>query len=352
MKTHKITDEFAEYVQVYVDAVRRLAHGKLLLVEQRVEFSEAIGVPKQFGTSDVFIYCAETKTLWVVDLKFGMGVKVYAEGNEQMLTYATGVLETFAEVIGEVEKIVLVVAQPRLDHWDEWECGMAEIRAHVDRMRNAVLVATVAVKDYEADRELIPEYFQAGEKQCKFCKAQAMCPVLARFVSEAVFDDLVTLEDPNKMATGPLPRVAGPNLIGAHYGMLELVEGWVKATRAECERLVFAGMEVIGPDGLRMKLIEGKKGNRAWKDEKTAEGVLTGLLPPEKAYKPRNIISPSDADKLLNKKKTAAQWELVKPLYDQAKGQPKVALGSDPRPEWTGQDAGADELVDLDDPTV
>jgi hypothetical protein len=153
------------------------------------------------------------------------------------------------------------------------------------------------------------------------------------------------------MATCPTPRVAGPNLIGSRWAILPLVEQWIKATYAEIDRMVFAGMEVIGPDGQRMKLTEGKKGNRAWTDVEKAEGVLTGLLSADKAYKPRALISPSEADKLLNKKKTAAQWEQIKPLYTQAPGKPKVVLGSDSAPEWHGE-AKADEFVDLDDPTA
>jgi hypothetical protein len=346
-----IDEQMTEFVQVYIDAVRRIAYGKVLLVEQRVEFSKSIGVANQFGTADAIIYCPILKTVWIVDLKFGMGVKVFAEGNEQMLSYAAGVLETYANVFDDIEHVVLAVSQPRLDHFDEWGCTPAEVAKHVERMRHAALVATVAMKDYEADRPLIAEYFKAGDKQCKFCKAKAICPTLAAKVAESVFDDFKALDEPDKIATGPLPRVAGPNLIGARYGVLDLVEEWVKATRAECERLVLGGMEVIGPDGERMKVVEGKKGNRVWVDEKIAEGVLAGQLLPEKLYKPRAIITPSEAAKLLDKKKTAEQWELIKPLYKQSPGQPKVTLGSDPRPPWTGE-AKVEEFVDLDDPTA
>lgn len=350
-KCFVIDAQFAEFVQVYIDGVRRLAHGKLLLVEQRVEFSQAIGVPGQFGTSDVIIYDAETEELIVIDLKFGMGVKVYAGSNEQMLTYAVGSVETFAEVLGPIAKVRLIVSQPRLDHWDEWECDMLDIAEHINKMNGAAMVAKLAVYNYEHDLNLAPEYFQAGEKQCMFCKAKASCPILAAYVSQSVYDDAEVLQDVHKIETFPTPRIAGPALIGARYGALDLIEQWIKATRAEVERMVFAGMEVIGPDGLRMKLGEGKKGNRAWVDEKVAEGVLAGQLSPDKLYKPRSLISPSEADKLLNKKKTAQQWELIKPLYKQAPGKPKVMLGSDPTPEWRGE-LKAEEFIDLDDPSA
>lgn len=352
----KVNESFAEAVQVYVDSVRRKAHGKTLLVEQRVGFSEAAGVPDQFGTSDCIIIDAENGVLTIGDLKFGMGVKVFAEGNEQMLTYAAAVLETFGEILPEIGSIELFISQPRLDHEDVWTCTVADVQNHARKMREAISKAECALAMYQDDKAVPELYFQAGDKQCKFCKAKAFCPTLAAKVSQAVFDDfqaLDTVEKVNEVVVGPRPRAAGPALIGARYGILDLVEEWVAATRAECERMVFAGMEVIGPDGQRMKLVEGKKGNRAWKDEKQAEGVLAGFMPVDKLYKPRQIVTPADAEKFFGgKRKTPSpHWADVQKLYAQAPGKPSVALGSDPRPAWTGE-ARAEEFTDLDDPTL
>ena len=44
--------ERAGFVQLYLDEVRSRVGDGLLLFEQQVAFSEAIGVPGQFGTSD------------------------------------------------------------------------------------------------------------------------------------------------------------------------------------------------------------------------------------------------------------------------------------------------------------
>ncbi|MFX6357412.1 DUF2800 domain-containing protein, partial [Acinetobacter baumannii] len=82
--------EMVENVQVYLDAVRAQAEGNELLVEQRVDFSEFIGVEGSFGTSDVVIL-TETE-IQVHDLKYGKGVKVDAEENEQTSLYGLGAL--------------------------------------------------------------------------------------------------------------------------------------------------------------------------------------------------------------------------------------------------------------------
>lgn len=345
----KIDEAFASAVQVYVDTVRRRSFGKSLLVEQRVSFSEAVGVPDQFGTSDAIVIDFENGVLEVIDLKFGMGVKVYAEGNEQMLTYAVAVLETFAEVLPPIHKVRLTISQPRLDHEDDWECDMEYIEKYKATMRSAVLEASVALNLYEKDRELVPEFFNAGEKQCRFCKAQAFCPTLRQSVAKACTDDFKafdTVRSVERITTGPPLKPSDPSVLGSLYGMLSMVESWSKAVRAEVERMVAGGMEVIGSDGLRMKLVEGKKGNREWSDKEKAEALLAGHLPADKIYKPRELITASAAAAILDKKKTAATWANFLPLIKQAPGKPSVALGSDPRPAYNGE-AKVSEFEDV-----
>lgn len=361
-----IDEQFAEAVQVYVDTVRRRAHGGILLVEQRVEFSKTVGVENQFGTSDAIIIFP--KKIVSGDLKFGMGVTVYAaervpdpqfptktitKGNEQCLTYIVAVLETFEDIIdvNEIEEFEVFISQPRLDHEDSHIFTRAEIDAHRAAMSNAVLEATVALKLYENDEDLKSYFFKAGDKQCKFCKAKGICPTLAAFTSDEVFQDMQVLEDPAKMATAEF-KLPSPNLIGTRYRNLPLIREYCNAVESEVSRMVRGGMTVVGEDGEPMKLVEGKKGNRKWRDEKVAEGVLAGQMPPDKLYEPKTIVSPAKVGTFFGerRKTPSPMLEHIKELWVQSPGQPQVALGSDPRPAWTGE-AGVDEMVDLDDPT-
>lgn len=351
----KIDATWAADLQVYIDEVRRRSFGKKLLVEQRVEFSESVNVPDQFGTSDCIIIDVPNKTLEIGDLKFGQGVKVYAERNEQMMTYAGAVLETFAESLPEITKIKLFISQPRIDWFDEWECAIEDIQKHMVTYRSAINEAQIALRLYTNNGDLRPEFFGPGEKQCRFCKAEAFCPVKRQWVAESVIGDFKAFETEQsiqQVIAGPPLRVSSPSVLGQLYGILDQVESWCKSVRSETERLVMAGTDVIGPDGLRMKVGEGKKGNRAWSDEQQAEALLAGQLPPEKIYKPRQIISVSEAGKLLDKKKTAATWDMFKPLIKQSPGRPIVMLGSDPRPEWKGEAKTSEFAEFSDDPTA
>jgi hypothetical protein len=62
------------------------------LVEQSVH----LPVPGAFGTADLII--AYPERLVVADWKFGAGVQVEAEGNDQLLYYAAAVLHTFPDL--------------------------------------------------------------------------------------------------------------------------------------------------------------------------------------------------------------------------------------------------------------
>lgn len=340
------TTEMCDYVQMYLDDVRGRVGSGTLMVEQRIEFSRAIGVPKQFGTSDAIILSDDGTRVQIGDLKYGQGVKVYVEENKQLMTYAVGVLETFDAIMDGVEEVDLFVCQPRLDHLDSWTVSVERLRQHAAEMRLAAGAALEGLQSLDATGEIPAELFKPSDDACFFCPAKGTCDALRRHVSAMVFDDFETLDDPEALAVVGAPPAPPTNRLGELYGALELIEDWCRGIRAEVERMVFAGMEVIGPDGQRMKLVEGKKGNRKWRDEQEAESRLAGLVPPDKLYKPRELVSVSNVQKMFDKKATKAQWEALQDLIVQSKGKAKVTLGSDPAPPYTPE-ADSDEFEDM-----
>jgi hypothetical protein len=64
------------------------------------------------------------------------------------------------------------------------------------------------------------------------------------------------------------------------------------------------------------KLIYGNQGRRQWVDKAKAEEALAVLLGPDKMYEPREIVSPTVAQKLLK-----ADYAEVKDLVTQAEPQ-------------------------------
>lgn len=345
-----VNDEFILNIQVYLDDVRSRAAGGTLLVEQRLNFSESIGQPDQFGTGDAVIIQDNGETLIVEDLKYGMGVQVYAEGNEQLMLYALGALETYAPVLGDtVKRVRGVICQPRLDHIDEHEWTVEELREFAEKAKLSAKYAMQAVCDTVVNgtdwiEKTHSDLFAPGEKQCRFCPAKATCKALAKQVGADVYDDFSMVTDPDKLLTAPEPQLPPVARLSAIYQNLDLIEGWARAVRGEVERMVSGGMTIEGSDGLPMKIVEGKKGNRAWTDEETAAATLCGMagVGPDKAYKPRQVITPSVADKLLGKKRKAEFEAVLQPYVKQDPGKPKIALGSDPRPPYEGAASESD----------
>ncbi|MFS1539636.1 MAG: DUF2800 domain-containing protein, partial [Candidatus Phlomobacter fragariae] len=69
----QVDDEMIQHVRTYIDTIWQLAEGKTLMVEERVDFSDVIGVKNSFGTADAIILSDnETKSH---DLKYDRGGK-------------------------------------------------------------------------------------------------------------------------------------------------------------------------------------------------------------------------------------------------------------------------------------
>jgi hypothetical protein len=336
-----VDEDMADHVQVFLDETLNRVGDGTLMVEQRVEFSKSIAVPDQFGTADAIILSSDGKHVTVIDLKYGMGVQVYVEENPQLLTYAAAVLETYGIVMDDVERVEMVVVQPRLQHIDAWECDVARVWKHVDAMRIAAGAALEGCVIYDAVGEVPDALLVPTADGCMFCPAKATCPKLRAHVSTLVYDDFKALDAPEALLVMGDPSPPKQMNLGALYGVLDLIEGWCRGVRSEVERQVMAGITIVGPDDKPMKVVEGKKGNRSWIDEKKAEALLAGFVAADKLYKPRKLISPADADKLLKKQK-----DVIVPLVQQAPGKPHVALGSDPRAPYVAS-ADADEFADL-----
>ena len=125
--------------------------------------------------------------------------------------------------------------------------------------------------------------------------------------------------------------------LAAAMSRVELVEQWCKAIRAEVERRLLNYELVPG-----FKLVEGRKGNRSWADEKAAEGVLKSLKLTRDQMYDFKLISPTTAEKVL--KNFPSKWDKVNGLVRRSNGKPSVAPATDKRPEMVVSNA-ADELL-------
>lgn len=321
-----VDQDMASYVQIYIDNVREYALGNELMIEQRVEFSHVVNVPESFGTSDAVILTSDGEELQVHDLKYGRGVKVDAEENPQLMLYALGALNEFG-MIGDFKRVRMVIHQPRLNHLSEWDCTIEDLEAFAKRASER---AYHSIKVMSELPEAIRHHLTPGEKQCRFCKAKAVCPKLEQQVLNTVADDFVDFEkEIQPQIAASIERIE--NSDNAHLaeclGAVDLIESWCKAVRAKVEAELFSGRPVPG-----YKLVEGKRGNRKWGDATEAENTMKAMrLKLEEMYD-FTLISPTTAEKL---HKAGAigprQWPKVQALITQSEGKPSVAPASDKR---------------------
>lgn len=388
-KPYAVDEERCDFVQTYVDDIRRRAMGGVLFVEHRVDLSAYLGMercwhcrgsgyedhpddffacPKcdgkgevpQGGTADAVIILPEKKSLFAGDLKYGVGEKVWASYehagkrliNTQCGNYLLGVLDD-AELLGyEIETCTAAIYQPRLGHLDEFTISVAELREFGERVKAAVELGDEALV-LGPDSPEFQNYLHPDYHTCRWCNAVTNCEKRTQQVQDEVRMDFETMEE---TLEGPAAPTSAEHLTRA-YTVLPMIEQWVKATRAALWQGVNAG-SVLGPDGEPLKFVAGKNGKRMWAKgkEQEAEGVMVGQVGPE-AYAPQLPITAPAFETLLKKKlkKTLkgkafeAMWdEVYGPLIENAKPSINIALGSDPRPAYGAADAAEfEEEIDI-----
>lgn len=322
---YEVTSEMAGHVQKYLDYVRSI--GGELMIEQSLPISQLTGEKDAAGTADSVIIVGDE--LVIVDLKYGRGVRVDADANDQLMIYAMAALQEY-EFLADFKQVRLVIHQPRLDHVSEWTVTPRYILLFKQTVAAAAERGVAALSHLSKWGKLHEEYLSPGLEQCRFCKAKATCPALASEVQATVGADFEDLASNNEQAQGAvecLPTVADDSL-GVRMRAVDLIEAWCKAVRAEVETRLLAGQPVEG-----FKLVEGRRGPRQWSDATEAETALKAMrLKLEQMYDLK-LISPTTAEKLHKDGAIGPrQWPKLQALISQSDGKPSVAPSSDKRP--------------------
>lgn len=335
--------EMLDYVLRYVDTVWSLADGNELMIEQRVDFSDVIGVENSFGTADAIIIAGSE--LQIHDLKYGRGVRVDAEQNEQLQLYALGALEEFG-LLYEFDTVRLFIHQPRLGHTSEWALSVDDLNVFGERAQEAAAAAMINVNIALCDgvESLPASEFTPGEKQCRFCKAASVCAARAQHHLNTVAADFVDLTQPvgDQLADAAyrIPLLT-PEQLADLYAQADFIDSWLKAVRDRVNSELNAGHAIPG-----FKLVEGKAGNRAWRDANDAEEALKAMRLKKDEMYDFKLITPTKAEKLL-KKESPRRWKKLEGLIHRPDGKPTIAPESDPRPALSINPA--DDFDDVSD---
>lgn len=240
-----------------------------LLIEQKFDLSQIY--PNLFGTADAVIYSAENKLLRVYDYKHGQGtrVDVFEDGkpNLQLMYYALG-----AALTGQfpLEKIEIVIIQPRCDHPD------GPIRRH-EITALELLDFSEDLKQYAIATSRPNAPLKAGT-HCKFCPAAAICPEIHRNAIQ--------------LAQKHFSQVYDPDQLSHVLKWLPILSNWISSVREFAYREAEHGR---APPG--WKLVP-KRATRKWRNEEEAIKMFKGF--PE--VMETTLKSPAQVEKVFHDK--------------------------------------------------
>jgi Protein of unknown function (DUF2800) len=283
----KIDEERLERVRSCVRVINREPGD--MLVEHKLDTTPVLGVPNQEGHSDIIKLYPEggavireqlyQGVLSVHDYKDGY-LLVNAKDNTQGLIYLCAAMIEFS-LIGNFNAFRFCIHQPKLNHYDEWTYTRFELETFM------ALIRPVAKLAYDVYHETVPFdpqlHLVAGEEQCTYCEVRGRCVARAKRIM-SMFEPLVKRHELDDKS------------LGIVYAQLDEISAAITDFRAEALRRAKLGVIVDG-----QKLIYGNKGKRVWTDKDKAESFMQMLAHIDKIYEPREIISPTQANKILKR---------------------------------------------------
>lgn len=311
-----VDQEMVEAVMLYIDAVNQYATLGALMVEVAVPIELATGEEGAHGTADAIVIAGDE--LIVIDLKYGKGVAVYPDHNPQLMMYALGALEVVYLLGNTINKVRLVIHQPRVRKDPiEWVCPIDELIAFDERVKLATHDIWM-MRDGE-----LPLKFNPSLDACRFCPAKP-CAAMTKHAFEVTAADFDNLDKPPT-----LPELTEPAHLAELAAKVDFVEKWFESwcemVRGKVMAELLAGRDVSG-----YKLVEGKRGDRKWSDPKEVEVMLKKMrMKIEQMYE-LSLISPTKAEKLFAE--NPRRWSKLQNYVTQSAGKLSIAPVNDKRP--------------------
>lgn len=263
-----------------------------MLLEEKVDISEY--APECFGSVDCQLVGRDT--LIVIDLKYGEGVKVYAERNTQMMLYALGAIKGKPSI----KTIRLVIAQVRLNHFDVWEISANDLLQWADKV-----LKPTAKKAFAGNGE------QKLGDWCGFCPVKARC----RKQYEAVVSDFDKYEHPELLTEDEICDL---------IEKIDKYKGWLESVNKFVYDEALRGHKWKG-----YKLVAGRSSRVITDEEAIRQDLLSKKYLEDEIFNIK-LKGIGDLEKLVGKKQFSAlygQYVKSKP------GNPKLVPDSAPGDE-------------------
>lgn len=294
--------EMESYTDTYVDFIKEKAlsfpSNPYIEIEKRVDFSR--WVDGGFGTCDCVLI--HGSTLSIIDLKYGKGVPVSSEQNEQLILYALGAYDAF-NLIYNLDKIELNIVQPRINNFSTWEISLTELLLWGDYFK------VQAEKALGVNGELVP-----SAKACKFCKARDICTARA--------ENNLSLESEIKLKPNEIPK----DKLYEYISRGEDIAKWVADLKAYALDMCLKGEDVKG-----LKAVAGRT-SRSWTNQDEAINKLIEGGIDEAIIYDKVPLTLAKLEKALGKQQFTT---LVGDMVVTSEGKPTLVFENDKRPAIT-----------------
>lgn len=233
-------------------------------------------IPGAFGTGDIAYFASDR--VGVIDWKFGGGVFIPAEDNDQMKFLLCGLRE--AERIDRNTRMFGTIIQPRFNYAQTVEFSHDALDAFAADLRHAIFG-----RRYDDDNLAMGDH-------CRFCNAIVTCPLQV-----AHFNQYRRLSE--------IGNDLSAILAGADH-----VKDLITAAEKLARNSLRAGGEVPG-----YKLVENAP-HRKWGDEKQVERWLARQKVKAKDRRQTALLSPAQMEKRFPALKDKMQDFIIRPKPD------------------------------------
>lgn len=285
------SDDYVQFVMQLLTDMRQTCSDPVILIEQRLDFSE--WVPEGFGYGDCILVA--DGAMHVIDFKYGEGVLVDARDNSQMMCYALGAINLLDNLY-DISSVSMTIFQPRRENVSTWKQDKFELFGWAD-----TVLKPAADLAYKGEGT-----FCAGE-HCRFCRARATCRARAEYNLELARYDFA------------MPDTLEDDEISAILSKIDSLTSWAADIREYALTQALSGKHFEG-----FKVVNGRSVRKYTSETDVAKAVTDAGFDPFE----RSILGIKAMTKLLGKRRFE---EILGQFVIKAPGKPTLVPESDKR---------------------
>lgn len=343
-----IEEEMADAVNMYLGYIATLVESCFYETKSYIEKSGSLedlwedicgGAPDHpwlqhmFGTSDFILEAFIDGILHIVDFKYGMGIAVDPDDNEQLMYYAAAYAGASLPMYDEVH---LHIVQPRAFHalgpcrvwqttgeyiYNFFRDTVLPAAEECVEIHETMLEKEQDVMDGLIDIEVIDDYvapyLNPGDP-CTWCDAVLTCPAAHKKQIEIAQHDFMTDDVPANVKALPMPQTAED--LSKAMTWLPIFKKWVKAVEDSANNFTLNGCEIPG-----FKRV-AKRAVRKWTSDDDVIKLCKKKRLKKGEYMVEKPLTPAQLEKVLG-------YEAIEPITIKESSGTTVAPKSDKRAE-------------------